>query len=146
MPPSKPANSPNYAMMGFLAAAIAVLGMVGVMATYIAPLQLERAMLREAVLDDAEAALAAPNPQQALEALRPRLGESAEALLRKDKAAPEATPQIIAARITTERAAMRSRMLAESQGAAARLRIMILVCAVMTMGFGAMAVHSAGKR
>lgn len=138
----RPDGSPNYALMGFLAAAIAVLGMLGVMATYIAPLPLERAMARDAALDQAQAALAGPDPQQALEALRVKLGESAEAVLPKGgQVGPET-----AARIEAERTAMHARMLAESQGTGARLRVMMLVCSLMTMGFGALAIHASRKR
>ena len=65
----------------FLAMAFAVVGLTGAFASFAAPLPLHRALTREAALDDALIAVSAPDPKAALEALRPRLGDSAAALL-----------------------------------------------------------------
>ena len=132
MAPIQPASGPNYALMGFLAAAIAVVGMVGVMATYIAPLPLQRAMAREAVLD---ALLADGGADYAR--LAPQLADSAAAV----KPGPE-----LAARIAAERVAMRARLQAESDGTAARLRVMALVCSLVAMLFGAVALGAGHRR
>jgi hypothetical protein len=70
-------GKPNYSLIGFLVMAFAVVGLAGIMASYIAPVPLARALAREAALDDALAAVAGSNPEAALEALRPRLGDSA---------------------------------------------------------------------
>lgn len=142
MPPTPPTGSPNYALMGFLAAAIAVLGMVGVMATYIAPLPLERALRHEAALDDAAAAVLDSNPAASIAALAPRLGDNAAAVQPK----PGDSPQRMMARINDRRAAMRAQLLAQSNETGARLRVMIAVCTLMAAGFGALAVHASRRR
>src|SRR5665213_1095854 len=69
---------PNLATMGFLAVAFAMVGLIGLVASYAAPLPLERALARDAALD---AVLATGGDAAAIEALRPRLAESADALL-----------------------------------------------------------------
>ena len=81
MASTQPAGGTNYALMGFLAMAIAVVGLLGVVATVVTPLPLERAMARDATLDEVQAALGQPNAQQMVDALRTRLGESAAAIL-----------------------------------------------------------------
>lgn len=142
MPPSPPATGPNYALMGFLAAAIAVLGMLGLMATFVAPLPLERALRHEAALDDAAAAVIGKDPAAAIAALGPRLGDNAAAVLPK----PGDSPDQMMARINDRRAAQRALLLAQSQEVGARLRLMIAVCTVMAAGFGALAVHASRRR
>src|SRR5665213_872457 len=42
---------PNLATMGFLAVAFAMVGLIGLVASYAAPLPLERALARDAALD-----------------------------------------------------------------------------------------------
>ncbi len=73
-------TKPNLATMGFLAVAFAMVGLIGLIASYAAPLPLERAMARDAALD-AVLEQAGSDPAAAIEALRPRLAESADALL-----------------------------------------------------------------
>ena len=68
-------QSNNLMLAGFLAAAIAVVAMLGVLASTIAPLPLERAIAREAVLDTL---LARGEPAYA--GLREQLADSAEAV------------------------------------------------------------------
>lgn len=123
---------PNYAMMGFLAATIAIVGMLGVMATYITPLPLERAMAREAVLDQ----LLADNGADYNE-LAPRLGDSAAAV----KPGPD-----LAARIAAERVAMRARLQAESNYTAGRLQLMLVVCSLGAILFGAVGLGARRSR
>ena len=120
----------NFALAGFLAAGIAVVAMLGVLASYIAPLPLERAMARETVLDTL---LASP---EAYPRLKDALADSAEAV----KPGPD-----LAGRVATERVAMRIRLAAEAGEAGTRLRLMIAVAGVMAALFGA-ALMGIGRR
>jgi hypothetical protein len=131
-PNPAPNAPPNYAMMGFLAATIAILGMTGVMATYVTPLPLERALAREVVLDQLLADNGANYAQ-----LRPRLADSAEAV----KPGPD-----LAARIAAERVAMRARLQAETDSTAGRLQLMLLVCSLGAMLFGAVGMGARRRR
>ena len=121
----------------FLVMAFLVVGLVGLFASYAAPLPLQRAMARDAALDEALAAAHGANPQAAIEALRPRLGESADLLL------PAGGD--MDARITHARAAMRTELTAEADEVATRTRWMICVITVMGAVFGA-AVLRIGRR
>jgi hypothetical protein len=112
----------------FLVAAFAVVGLTGIFATYAGPLPLERALARETVLDQALATAGAPDPKAALEALRPALAESAEAVI--------AGPGPLADRVARERVAMRERLSAEAGYVALRLRVMIGVFALAGALFG----------
>ncbi|MDE2199286.1 MAG: hypothetical protein KGJ41_09695 [Rhodospirillales bacterium] len=129
----------NGTWMAFLAITFAVVGLLGVFATYAVPLPLERALAREATLDDALAALHGPNPAAALEALRPRLGSSAAALLPPGDDMP--------ARIAAERVAMRRHFHIEAAAEATRMRwlisIMTVVCGVL--GVGMLAISGRGR-
>lgn len=121
------ANSINLA--GFLAAAFAVVAMLGVMASYVAPLPLQRTIAREAALDEALAAAGTPNEAIVLKSLAVPLGDSADAL----------TPgPSLPARIAAERLAMRARLTAEAEEAGTRMRWMIIVGAIMAASFGAL--------
>ena len=132
MTPTPPASGPNYPMMGFLAATIAILGMTGIMATYITPLPLKRALAREAVLDQ----LLADNGAN-YATLAPRLADSAAAV----KPGPD-----LAARIAAERVAMRARLQTESDNTAGRLQVMLLVCSLGAMMFGAVGMGARLRR
>ena len=126
----------------FLVMAFLVVGLVGLFASYAAPLPLQRAMARDAALDDALAAAHGPNPREAIEALRPRLGESADLLLPADG---DPVGGNMDARITHARAAMRTQLTAEADEVATRTRWMICVITVMGAVFGA-AVLRIGRR
>ena len=91
----------NYATLGFLVMAFAVVGLVGIYASFAAPLPLQRALARDTALDAALAAAASPDPQAALKALARRLGDSAGPLAGGD-------PATLPARIQAERIAMRA--------------------------------------
>jgi hypothetical protein len=119
--------------MAFLAVAFAVVGLTGIFGTYAAPLPLQRALAREAALDDALTAAHMPQPQSGVEVLRPRLAESAEAVL------PLSADED--ARIAGERAAMRARFIAEAEAEGKRLRLMIGVVTVMGAVFGAVVLN-----
>ena len=122
-----------YAMAGFLATAFAVVGLTGLLAAYIAPLPLERAIAREAVLDRA-LAVAQAGDAAGLEALRPRLGESAAILPPPGSGAPSAG---FAGRVAAERIAMRERLMAEAVATGQRLRALLVVVTIVAAGFGA---------
>lgn len=130
----QPTSNPGFAMMGFLAAAIAILGMLGVMATYVTPLPYKRAMAREAAMDTL---LAEGGGQAVYTRLSAQLADSAVAL--------QPGPNL-AERVAAERKAMRTRLEAESAGAAARLRVMIAVVTVITVLFGAVAMGVGRRR
>ena len=119
--------------MAFLATAFAVVGLTGVFASYAAPLPLERAMARDAALDEA---LASGGQRAALDALRPRLDESAAIL---DGAGP------IEARVASARAAMREELLREAAAVGDRVRLMIAVVTVLAAVFGAVVVGAAAR-
>lgn len=120
----------NLSLAGFMAAAVAVVALLGVLAVSVAPLPLERAMAREAALDEL---LAAPDHY---EALKTRLDDSAEAVA----PGPE-----LARRVAAERVAMRARLQAEADEAGLRLRWMIIVAGVMASVFGA-ALFGVGRK
>jgi hypothetical protein len=132
-----PMGKPNYSLIGFLAMAFAVVGLAGIMATYTVPVPLARAMAREAALDDALAALSSPNPREALEALRPRLADSVDAVLPLRDGA--------VGRVATERVAMRARLSAESAELGVKLRWMVVVLTLMALGFSTMLMQAARR-
>jgi hypothetical protein len=119
----------------FLVMAFVVVGLAGVFASYATPLPLARALAREAALDAAAAALRGPDPAAALEALRPRLGESAEALLPVGGDMP--------ARITAARIAMRARFVAEAEAEARRARLLVIIVTLMAAAFGSAVLRMA---
>jgi len=114
-------------MGGFLAVAFAMVGLIGLVASYAAPLPLERAMARDAALD-AVLEQGGGDPAAAIEALRPRLAESADALL--------AAGGDLAGRVARERAAMHARLRAEADATGTRLRWLISIVTVMAAAFG----------
>ena len=134
-----PLRSPAslWTWLGFLATAIAVVGLIGLFATVAAPLPLRRALAREAVLDEALQAARSPNPSGALEVLRPRLDDSAAALL---PYAPD-----VEGRIVVERQAMRARLLAEADAIAVRLRWLVCIVTLMSVAFAAAVLRGASR-
>jgi hypothetical protein len=121
----------------FLAMAFVVVGLAGLFASYAAPLPLARALEREAALDAAERAVHGPDPQAAIEALRPRLGDSADLLL--------PVGGDMDARIAAARRAMRAELTEEARVAALRSRWIIGVVTAMGIAFGAAVVHAARR-
>jgi hypothetical protein len=131
-------TQPNYTWMAFVAMAFTVAGLIGVFATYAVAVPLQRALAREAALDEALAAAGSPEEMQRLQALAPRLGDSAPALTAGDGLLPD--------RVARERTAMRLRFQEEARFLAGRLRLMIVVVTVLCAGFtcavvGALARH-----
>ncbi len=111
--------------MGFLAMTFAIVGLVGLFASYAAPLPLERALARDATLDEA---LTTDGSAAALGKLRDRLGDSAALVI--DGQGPLAT------RVATARAAMHAALLEESDATGTRLRLTVLVITVVGAVFG----------
>lgn len=109
--------------IAFAAMAFIVAGMAGVFATYALPIPMERAFAVDAALDAALAASHGADPDAAIAALGPRLGESAAALGRDTGSWEE--------RIQRERAAMRVRFLAEEEATATRLRWLVVMVSLM---------------
>jgi hypothetical protein len=115
--------------MAFLAMTFVVVGLTGLFASFAAPLPLQRAMARDAALD--EALLSGGNPT-VLNSLRDRLDDSAAVVI--DGTGP------IEARVTAARTAMRAELLHESDVVGGRLRLMLFVITVVAAIFGAVIV------
>lgn len=142
MPPNTPPpNTPPLptrprsftSASGFLLVCFAVVGLVGIMTTYVAPLPMARAVRRDGTLDQVLLAAHAANPQAALEALRPMLADSADAVL---PAGQPIDPAAIVTRVAAERLAVRLRLEAEQEELSLRLRVLIGVVTLMGAGFG----------
>ncbi|MSP05328.1 MAG: hypothetical protein EXR05_08845 [Acetobacteraceae bacterium] len=129
----------NLPALGFLVMAFAIVGLVGVFASFAAPLPLQRSLAREAALDAAGAAAQTPNLATALARLAPQLGDSAEALSGADGAN-------LPARIQAERIAMRARFVAEADALAFRLRLVITLITLSAAGFGVMLTGAISRR
>jgi hypothetical protein len=129
---------PSPTWIAFLAMAFAIVGLTGIFATYGAPLPLQRALARDATLDAAAAAAHGPDPAAALDALRDRLGDSADAILPLGANFDE--------KITRERVAMHARFLADEAATAAQLRMLIIVVTVMGAVFGAVLLNVGQRR
>ncbi len=113
----------NGNSIAFVVMAFVICGLAGVFATYALSVSLQRALSHEAVMDEALAAARGPDPAAAIAALAPRLGESAAAI--------DADTGPFEARIQRERAAMRTRVLAETAETALRLRWLIMMVSLM---------------
>ena len=130
-------NKLDSTWFAFLAMTIAVVGLTGLFVSYAAPIPLQRALQRDAALNEARAALATADPQAAIERLRPRLGDSAAALL------PPGGPAVagmaagaMAARIEAERTAMHERLGRDAETVALRLRWLLGIVTLMAAIFG----------
>jgi hypothetical protein len=129
---------PGLTWIAFLTMAFAIVGLTGIFATFGAPLPLQRALARDATLDAAVVAAHGPNPAAELDALRDRLGDSADAIL------PAGAD--IDAKISRERVAMHARFLADQAATAAQLRLLIIVVTVMGAVFGAVLLNVSQRR
>ena len=127
-------RSNSLTWMAFLAMAFAVVGLLGLFASYAAPLPLERAMARDSALDEA---LAIGGPKQALETLRDRLDDSAPAVI--DSAGP------IADRVAQARTAMHAELRHEADAVGARLRLELVVVTVVAALFGVVVIGVVGR-
>jgi hypothetical protein len=131
-------NRPTASLAGFLICAFMVVGLTGLFATYAVPVPLERALRREAAIDQAGADLAGPDAGAKLQALAPELGEQAAML--SDASVP------LAERVRRAQAAVRDQMTAEAGEIATRLRWLIAVITVCAGGFGTALMLVAGRR
>ena len=136
MTPDRP-SSPSATWIAFLVMAFAVVGLTGLFATFGAPLPLQRAMARDAALDEALVASHRPDAQAAIEALRPRLDDSARLLL--------PVSGDMDARIAQARADMRAELGAEADATARRLRFMIGIVTAMAAVFGVAVMNFARR-
>ncbi len=109
--------------IGFLLAAIVVVGLAGLFATYAAPLPYQRALAIERVMAKLPALPATAWPQY-----REALGDSAPAIL--DGSGP------MAARVAAERPVMEARFAREAAAEAWRLRLTLVVVTALACGFG----------
>ncbi len=121
--------------MAFLAMAFAVVGLIGTFASYAAPLPLQRAMARDAALDQA---LATDGGKAALEPLRDRLDDSAATVI--DGGGP------LADRVAAARAAMHAELGHEAEAVGFRLRLELLVVTAVAAGFGMVIVGAAARQ
>lgn len=128
-----PESGANLTWTAFLVMAFVIVGLTGLFISFAVPLPYERAMSRDEALDAARVAAHGPDPGPALEALRDRLGDSADAIL---PAGPD-----FDARIVRERAAMHARLRAEAHEVALRTRWLVCVITVMGAAFGAALLH-----
>ena len=110
--------------VAFLLMCFAMTGLVGLFASYATSIPLERALYRNAVLDQA---LVGAKPDEA--AIRRVLGRGADAVL--------SGPGDLATRIAIARAAVRAEADDEQRGVAARTRLMLGVVTVLSAGLGA---------
>ncbi len=117
--------------------AFAIVGLMGVFATFAGPLPLQRALARESVLSQARAIAHRPDAATALEALRPALADSAAAVL---PWSPD-----IDQRIAREQAAVRGRFAAEADALAVRLRWLMVLVTAMAAVFGVAVLHASRR-
>ena len=135
-PAHTPAMNRNIsAWTAFLLTCFAVVGLMGLFASYAAPLPLERALARDAALDDA---LAAGDSKPALEKLRDRLDDSAAMVI--DGAGP------LPARVSSARAAMHASLLHESDVVGTQLRWEMTIVTVVAAAFGAFLLAAAARK
>ena len=120
--------------IAFLLTSFAVVGLMGLFASYAAPLPYERAAARDAVLDEA---LAAGDATQALEALRARLDDSAPIVV--DGPGP------LPARVAAARATMHDAMRREAGAIGSRLRLELVVITVVAGAFGSAMLITAAR-
>ena len=120
--------------IAFLLTSFAVVGLMGLFASYAAPLPYERADLRDAVLDQA---LQAGDSKPALEALRDQLDDSAPAVI--DGAGP------LPGRVAAARVAMHEAMRREADAIGSRLRLELAVVTVVAAAFGSAMLIAAAR-
>ena len=122
-------------LVGFLITCFVVVGMTGLFALYAVPIPLERAAVRDGLLD--EVLLKADQPD-ALAALRPQLGDRAPAVL--DGPGP------LAGRVARERTAMHAELLVEEHEFSRRVLWLIMVVTICAGAFGSMLLVLASRR
>jgi hypothetical protein len=113
----------------FLVTTFGVLGLVGAFATYAAQIPFERALAISQTMEQAVAIARQPDASARLQALRPQLGDSADAVLNG--------PGDMATRTAAARISMLHDLGRESEDIGMRLRIVIAVFAAAAALFGA---------
>jgi hypothetical protein len=121
----------------FLAMTFIVVGLTGLFATYATPIPLERALARDAALDEALATEGQPNQAALLEALRDRLDDSAAAVIKGTGP--------LAVRVAAARNAMHAELQHEADAIGDRLRFMIIVVTVLGIVFGAVILGAVAR-
>jgi hypothetical protein len=121
----------------FLAMTFIVVGLTGLFATYATPIPLERALARDAALDEALATEGQPNQAALLEGLRDRLDDSAAAVIKGTGP--------LAVRIAAARSAMHAELQHEADAIGDRLRFMIIVVTVLGIVFGAVILGAVAR-
>lgn len=118
----------------FLLMCFAIVGLTGMFATYATSIPLERALIRTGTLDKVLAAARGPDADARLAALRPALGERADAVL--------SGPGDLWDRVAAERAVVLDEQGREARSVAHRTRIMVIVVTLMAglVGSGIMAL------
>lgn len=121
----------------FLAMTFIVVGLTGLFATYATPIPLERALARDAALDEALASNGQPNQAATLEALRDRLDDSAATVINGTGPLP--------ARVAAARTAMHAELEHEASAIGDRLRFMIIVVTLLGALFGAIILGAVAR-
>ena len=118
----------------FLLMCFALVGLSGLFATYATTIPLERALIRTGTLDQVLAAARAPDAADRLAALRPALGERADAVL--------SGPGELWDRVAAERAMVLDEQGREARSVAHRTRILVVIVTLMAglVGAGIMAL------
>jgi hypothetical protein len=122
--------------IGFLATSFLVVCLVGVFASYAAPIPYARGLLKEQALDDALATAGKPDQAALLTTLSDRLGEQADLVLH----GPGPLPQ----RIAQARAEARTEALTEGEAEATQMRLLVIVTSIVCAIFG-MALSGVGR-
>lgn len=118
----------------FLLMCFAIVGLTGMFATYATSIPLERALIRTGTLDQVLAAARGPDSAARLAALRPALGQRADAVL--------SGPGDLWDRVAAERAVVLDEQGREARSVAHRTRIMVIIVTLMAslVGSGIMAL------
>jgi len=118
----------------FLLMCFALVGLTGLFATYATSIPLERALIRTGTLDKVLAAARTPDAAARLAALRPALGERADAVL--------SGPGELWDRVAAERAVVLNEQEREARSVAHRTRVLVIIVTLMAslVGAGIMAL------
>jgi hypothetical protein len=122
--------------IGFLATCFLLVCLVGVFASYAAPIPYARGLLKEQALDDALATAGKPDQAAQLAALGDRLGEQADLVIN----GPGPLPQ----RVARARAEARSEAMTEGAAEASQMRLLVIVTSIVCAVFG-MALSGVGR-
>jgi hypothetical protein len=122
--------------IGFLATCFLVVCLVGVFASYAAPIPYARGLLKEQALDDALATAGKPDQAALLAGLSDRLGEQADLVINGAGPLPQ--------RIARARTEARSEAMTEGAAEASQMRLLVIVTSIVCAIFG-MALSGVGR-